>query len=307
MIFVALSLFRSALLALAMWSWAAFCVSAIVRLMHIAYVIAPLRSIYISGISSLILAGGQTTELYFYPRAALLGIHGLTFPPPYIWWAWAAILVCEPMVSLGKLLKYRPLLQDEALHRGSPVRFEPCAQFAAVIKVRIPNLPASVEDVRDQLLQHLELELVQDEIDRETHREFKDDLGRRLIASGFGRLISFGQPVDELVKESRQRRRITNAALTVAREYERFANELLVKRPPDTSIITDHFSRWNERNVRIRRTALSSIAVAETFLLLATWLTVLLTHVNWAVGIALTIGILVGGWWAYHRFDPHDH
>jgi hypothetical protein len=184
---------------------------------------------------------------------------------------------------------------------------EICAKFAAVIKARIPNLPASIKDVRDHLLQDLELELVQDEIDRATHREFKDDLGRRLIASGFGQLISFGQPVDELVKESRQRRRITNAALTVALEYERFANELLAKRRPDTSVITNHFSRWDERNVRIRRTALSSIAVAESFLLLAAWLIVFLTPVHWTVGIVVTIGILVGGWWTYHRFDPHDH
>lgn len=184
---------------------------------------------------------------------------------------------------------------------------EVCAKFAAAIKERMPNLPASAEDVRDQLLQELELELVQDEINKATHRDLKDDLGRRLIASGFGQLISFGQPVDELVKESRKRRRITNAALAVALEYERFANELLAIRPLDASVITNHISRWTERNVAIRRTALSTIAVTETFLLLAAWLIVLLTPVNWTVGIIVTIGVLVGGWWTYHRLDPHDH
>lgn len=184
---------------------------------------------------------------------------------------------------------------------------EVCTKFAAAIKERISNLPASAEDVRDQLLQELELELVQDEINKATHRDLKDDLGRRLIASGFGQLISFGQPVDELVKESRKRRRIANAALTVALEYERFANELLAIRPLDTSVITNHISRWTERNVAIRRTALSTIAVTETFLLLAAWLIVFLTPVNWTVGIIVTIGVLAGGWWTYRRLDPHDN
>jgi hypothetical protein len=186
-------------------------------------------------------------------------------------------------------------------------KFEVCTQFAAGVKERIPSLPFSLDYVRDQLLRDLELELIQDEIDRVTNREVKDDLARRLGTLAFGHLISFAQPVEELVKMSRQKRRIVNALITVTQEYELYAADLLETPFPTTGAITNHYSRWAERSSRARRTALFNIACVAVVLVIVTWLAVLLTSLDWVLGLSITLGLAAGGWCAFHRFDPYDH
>jgi hypothetical protein len=186
-------------------------------------------------------------------------------------------------------------------------KLEICTQFAAAVKERIPSIPFSLDDIRDQLLRDLELELIQDEIDRVTNREAKDDLARLLATSAFGHLISFGQPVEELVKMSRQKRRIVNAIIAVTQEYELHAADLLKTPFPTTGAIANHYSRWAERSSRARRTALFNIACVDVVLVIITWLAALLTPLNWVLGLSITLGLVAGGWWTFHRFDPHDH
>lgn len=123
---VGISLGESLLLGLALWSWAAFCASAIANVMSKTdFITASPRTVRLSGVSCIVLITAESTCLYFDPRAALLGIHGLAVSPPLTWWLWGGVLVCEPLVSAAKIFAYRSLLQEEATRKGKPVQVKP--------------------------------------------------------------------------------------------------------------------------------------------------------------------------------------
>jgi hypothetical protein len=85
------------------------------------YVTAAWADVCLAAASACVFIGAATTDLWFYPRAELLGIHELSITPPYIWWVWSGILVCEPVVTSIKMIRHRQLLVDEARERGAPV------------------------------------------------------------------------------------------------------------------------------------------------------------------------------------------
>jgi hypothetical protein len=124
---IGITLGQSVLLATALWSWAAFCATAATKLMsrRADYVTTSNRAVLLSAVSSVLLVSSETVALYASQHAELLGIHHLSLSPPYLWEAWMAILIAQPIASAAKLLRYRSLLQEESRWKGAPVRIEP--------------------------------------------------------------------------------------------------------------------------------------------------------------------------------------
>jgi hypothetical protein len=120
------SLSQALLLTAALWSWAAFSSVLIARAISgRGYLTATSRSLWIASLSSLIFIPAATTDLFYLPRANLLGVPRLIISPPYTWWVWGAILLCEPLVTGIKIVHYRSLLRADAEFNGAPHELHP--------------------------------------------------------------------------------------------------------------------------------------------------------------------------------------
>jgi hypothetical protein len=114
------------LLAAAAWSWAAFCSVLIARAASSkGYITATVRSVRVASAAAAISVTAATVDIYFFPRAELLGISKVVISPPYTWWFWAAILLCEAAVTGFKVMRYRDLLRSAAKRDGKPVEVKP--------------------------------------------------------------------------------------------------------------------------------------------------------------------------------------
>jgi hypothetical protein len=123
---VAKSLSQALLLTTAAWSWAAFWAVLIARAVSSAgYITATARSLRVASATAAISVAGATVDIYFFPRAELLGIDKVVISPPYTWWFWAGILLCEPAVTGFKVMRYRDLLRSAAERDGKPREVKP--------------------------------------------------------------------------------------------------------------------------------------------------------------------------------------
>lgn len=123
---VAVSLGQALLLTMAAWSWAAFWAVLIARAASSAgYITASARSLRLASASAAISVAGATVDIYFFPQAELLGIDKVVISPPYTWWVWAGILICEPAVTGFKVMRYKDLLRSAAERDGKPMEVKP--------------------------------------------------------------------------------------------------------------------------------------------------------------------------------------
>jgi hypothetical protein len=109
----------------ALWSWATICAATAVWLSRSNHVTVRGGVLTLAAASAVLLVGAATADLFFFPRAELLGIHSLAVNRPYTWWVWGRILLCEPVVTGVKLARYLPLLADQARREGRPVELRP--------------------------------------------------------------------------------------------------------------------------------------------------------------------------------------
>jgi small-conductance mechanosensitive channel len=122
----ATSLSQALLLTMAAWSWAAFCTVLIARVVSSAgYITATTRTLRVASVSAAVSVTAATVDVYFFPRAELLGIDKVVISPPYTWWVWAGILLCEPAVTGFKVVSNRGLLRSQAEREGKPVEYKP--------------------------------------------------------------------------------------------------------------------------------------------------------------------------------------
>lgn len=187
------------------------------------------------------------------------------------------------------------------------LKVELCTQLADIINEREPGFWPNADVIRDQLLAELRRELLWDQPKLAELRKGQDELFKLMSTSAFGKLIVFGQPIDELVKDSRHRRRITNAAIAVAVEFEKYTAELKARPYVTVEAMVNHFSREAERSFQARHGAFIRICFWCFCVLVAIWLLVALTPMTWLVGLWASLGVPVGGWWAIRHFDPNDH
>ena len=123
---VGISLSQAALLTAAIWSWSALSSVLIAKVVSSAgFLTATLRSLWVAGSTTVIVVPAATIDIYFFPRAELLGIDHLVITPPYIWWAWGALLLCEPLVSGIKVIYLQPLLRTAAMRNNGPQEMKP--------------------------------------------------------------------------------------------------------------------------------------------------------------------------------------
>lgn len=121
-----ISLSQSLLLTAALWSWAASSSVWMAKAISAAgYLTTTSRSLWIATVVTLVFVPAATVDIYFFPRAELLGIHRLVISPPYTWWVWAAILLCEPLVTCLKIAHHRSLLQADAEFNHAPHEVRP--------------------------------------------------------------------------------------------------------------------------------------------------------------------------------------
>ena len=123
---VAVSLSQALLLTTAAWSWAAFWAVLIARAASPGgYITATARSVRVASATAAIFVAGATVDIYSFPRAELLGIDRVVISPPYTWWIWAGILLCEPAVTGYKVMRDRGLLRSAAEREGKPGEVKP--------------------------------------------------------------------------------------------------------------------------------------------------------------------------------------
>ena len=123
---VGLPIARGVLLALALWSWAAFVAAAVARVVSGGgYLTASWRTVWLSAASSAVFVTAMTLLLSRTGDAELFGIHQLAVAERYKWWAWAGILLCEVLVSVVKVLGQRSLLREAAARNRGPVLITP--------------------------------------------------------------------------------------------------------------------------------------------------------------------------------------
>jgi hypothetical protein len=184
------------------------------------------------------------------------------------------------------------------------LKTEICAQLAEIIINRVPGISKifDVNSVQRHLLTGLQLELVQDTIDRRLQHREKDELISFAAKSAFGHLIAFGMPVEELVKDSKRRRRILDAALVVAEDEERTYAGLMKSADYD---ITQEIESGTTRAVRARRRARSRAHFYFVVVVTGVWLAVVFTPLAWEYGVFMTIGAAGGTWWAKKSFNPY--
>jgi hypothetical protein len=184
------------------------------------------------------------------------------------------------------------------------LKTEICAQLAEIIINRVPGISEvfDVKSVQRDLLTGLQLELVQDKIDRQLHHREKDELFSLAARSAFGHLISFGKPVEELVKDGQLRRRILDAALVVAQDQERTYAGLIKSADYD---ITQEIESGTTRVVCARRRARSRAHSYFVVVVTGVWLAVAFTPLAWEYGVFMTIGAAGGTWWAKKSFNPY--
>lgn len=120
-----IALTQSLLLAGAAWSWAAFCSVTVARCGPVAFLDATARSLRLAALSSVFFVAAASIDLHFVPRAELLGVRRLTIAPPFTWWVWAGLLICEPVVTCLKVARLRPLLNEAASLQGAPLEVKP--------------------------------------------------------------------------------------------------------------------------------------------------------------------------------------
>ena len=126
LVHVSIVLIQSLLLVGAAWSWAACCAVLAARYGPAAGILtATRRSLWLAGLSSALFVAGATVDLYFVPSAELLGIRRLTVSPPYTWWVWSGLLVCELVVTFAKSHSQRHLLELSAARAGHPLEVKP--------------------------------------------------------------------------------------------------------------------------------------------------------------------------------------
>jgi hypothetical protein len=123
---VAVSLSQALLLTTAAWSWAAFCTVFIARSVSSkGYLTATWRSVRVVSASATIVVAAATVDIYFFPRAELLGIDKLVISPPYTWWVWSGILLCEPVATGLKVIRNWDLFRSYAGREGKPMEVKP--------------------------------------------------------------------------------------------------------------------------------------------------------------------------------------
>jgi hypothetical protein len=117
---------QAMLLTAAAWSWAAFCAVLIARAISSAgYITATARSVRVASVTAAVLVAAATVDIYFFPQAELLGIDKVVISPPYTWWVWTGILLCEPAVTGFKVMRNRDLLRSAAKREGKPKEVKP--------------------------------------------------------------------------------------------------------------------------------------------------------------------------------------
>jgi hypothetical protein len=181
------------------------------------------------------------------------------------------------------------------------LKLEICHKLAISLNERLPGVPGGIETIYKQLLSSLDLELVEDQIDRVLHRRDKDRLFHLAIRLAIGGLRVFGRPIDELAKEAKRRKRIMDAAMIVATETEEFFAGLM--EAPRTYDITIGIERGTRRIVRARRLALIRAHLLFWSTVVVVSLAVTFTVLSWMYGLLITL--VVGGltWWSYRSFN----
>jgi hypothetical protein len=123
---VAISISQALLLTMAAWSWAAFCAVLIARTASsTGCITATGRSFRVVTASAAIAVTAATVDIYFFPQAELLGIDKVVISPPYTWWVWAGILLCEPAVTGFKVMRNWNLFRSYARREGKPMEVKP--------------------------------------------------------------------------------------------------------------------------------------------------------------------------------------
>jgi hypothetical protein len=189
-----------------------------------------------------------------------------------------------------------------------------CAELAEAIYERVPrHPPGGVDGIKQSLLNSLGLELVEDQINQELHRDVTNAIFWRVFTSAFGSFLSFGRPIDEAVKGAKRRRRILEAARKVASDYEAFLSRtaaVLSEPNPDLSqlgsILTGSIRRDTEAIVRFRRVFVARTAIVCAVLIAAIWTTVHVTSIAWQWGAAWTCATVIAGWWRYKHIFLRD-
>src|SRR4051794_28616566 len=138
---VTVSWTQAVLLATTYWCWDAFCTTLAAKLMAgRGYFDARRKDILSSGLLSLVFIAVTVVYMHVYPKIEILGIHGVSLPPPASWIAGGLLLlVWAPAVTLIKLRRARPLLIAETRRTGS-------------VPLAIPRLAQLVSRVVDALL-----------------------------------------------------------------------------------------------------------------------------------------------------------
>jgi len=184
-------------------------------------------------------------------------------------------------------------------------RKELAAEFGRLIAERFPNLAIPMDLVQQRVYTKLRLEMSEYDLTQRSPRKELNEIRDEILASAGGVIARFGEAIDDLVRDERDRRRVINAAIQAAADVELELIEIREQGADwdPTASIERGTTRVIRRHARQHQvflwTSMAGIAalIVVACLSLISWIVAAIIGACWVVGVG-----------SGTRFvDIHDH
>lgn len=170
---------------------------------------------------------------------------------------------------------------------------------------RLPDLPVPFRMIQQRVYTNLRSEMLEYDLMQRSPSKELAEIRERIAGSVLGILTHFGENIDELISDERQRRRVVNAAVQAAADAE-FDFIEIMREGPDWDMAasierrTDKFigrhQAQHQAFVSVSITGVAIIVLLAAFSVIS-WIWAVIIAVGWVIGVRSGTRFL----------DVHDH